>query len=50
MGGLQSCADLCIGKQNKVDKDNPYYFEAFKKIPSFGSISNYLKMIKPNQG
>lgn len=44
MGVNQICGS-CLGRANSYDPNNPYSYEAFKKVPFFGSIGNYLSML-----
>lgn len=44
MGVTQICS-VCLGGANSYDPTNPYSYEAFKKVPFFGPIGNYLSML-----
>jgi hypothetical protein len=50
MGGVEAmtiCANcLGCGGQGGGDSNSPYAYEVFKKVPFFGSISNYLRFAK----
>lgn len=49
MGQVQSICSSCIGGTGG-NGNSPYSYEVFKKVPFFGSLSNYLRMIKGGAG
>lgn len=47
MGGLEMCTS-CMNRGQ--DGNNLYAYEAYRKMPFFGSLSNYLRLIKGGDG